>query len=498
MAADIFDDAPEMELPPLTHSFNAGQQKAFDELIAFIDSPKRRILLEGWAGTGKTFTINRVVEYLKGRYAGFNIGMTAPTHKAVRQLKKHSDMPDKLDFGTIHSFLGLKEVLKPDPKNPTNMIVKYEYEWDAKKARKIDGIDLLIIDESSMLGDELYEHIDDAMRSRSDLKVIFMGDSLQIPPVGKKQETGTADAIPFVPEQRASRGIEYVVLSEIVRQKHDNPIIAYSAAIREQFNKQKIDFPVPPPTDNGIEILPRALPALRDLFLRYFDSDEFRADPDYMKVIAWRNETVNYFNREIRLIIHKAETLPKILVGEKMVMDKPLLNGEKIIIPNNEEIDILSAEVTEHTIHYLYLEPKSAFKKAVDVFEEPATQRELTVKVYACMARIPDGRTYAIRILHEDSEEELKQVKETLSLAAKKHPDKFDRAEMWKQFFKLGKQFAEVKYNYCLTAHKSQGSTYDYCISMEWDIDLNRDINERNRIKYVAATRARNKLFIVK
>jgi len=74
----------------------------------------------------------------------------------------------------------------------------------------------------------------------------------------------------------------------------------------------------------------------------------------------------------------------------------------------------------------------------------------------------------------------------------------FDRKEMWKQFYALEKPFANVNYNYCITAHKAQGSTYNYCISMEWDIDQNRSIPERNRIRYVAATRARNKLFVVR
>lgn len=33
---------------------------------------------------------------------------------------------------------------------------------------------------------------------------------------------------------------------------------------------------------------------------------------------------------------------------------------------------------------------------------------------------------------------------------------------------------------------------------IEWDLEMNRNIEERNRIRYVAATRARNLLYIIK
>jgi ATP-dependent exoDNAse (exonuclease V) alpha subunit len=59
-------------------------------------------------------------------------------------------------------------------------------------------------------------------------------------------------------------------------------------------------------------------------------------------------------------------------------------------------------------------------------------------------------------------------------------------------------KLAQVKYNYAITAHKSQGSTYENVIVIEPDIDANSKIVERNRIKYVAYTRAKSLLFIVK
>jgi ATP-dependent exoDNAse (exonuclease V) alpha subunit len=80
------------------------------------------------------------------------------------------------------------------------------------------------------------------------------------------------------------------------------------------------------------------------------------------------------------------------------------------------------------------------------------------------------------------------------------------RNKLWVAYFKVDRVFAAVKHNYALTCHKSQGSTYENCMMIDWDINMNikmqggKDIKleERNRIKYVAATRAKQKLFIVK
>jgi len=47
----------------------------------------------------------------------------------------------------------------------------------------------------------------------------------------------------------------------------------------------------------------------------------------------------------------------------------------------------------------------------------------------------------------------------------------------------------DMDYGYCLTAHKSQGSTYTHAFVMENDINQNWLIKERNQIKYVALTR---------
>jgi len=47
----------------------------------------------------------------------------------------------------------------------------------------------------------------------------------------------------------------------------------------------------------------------------------------------------------------------------------------------------------------------------------------------------------------------------------------------------------DLDYGYALTAHKSQGSTYQHVMIIENDMNLNPKTKERNQIKYVALTR---------
>lgn len=489
-------------------NFNQGQQAALDFFVPFMlerYSSKRLALLEGPAGTGKTFITNRIIEAARAQNPALNIGMTAPTHKAVRQLKKHSELKDVLDFGTIHSYLSLKEKQVENPRKKGEMIIVYEPEWNPDNGRKVDTLDVLIIDESSMLGDVLYGHIEDAYRSNKNLKVIFIGDGIQIPPVKEKhldkKDQANKLAIPFVPEQRRSRGIEHIKLEEIVRQGAGNPIIEYATAIRHQYKNQAINHEFVPSSDpeKGIELIPRKLEALREVFTKYFDTDAFRKDPDYVKVVAWRNDTVKYFNREIRLLLNKATELPFVIKGDKLIMDKPLIKGDKVLIPNNEELDIVDVEIVNVPVKYRIIDRKNAFEQLESDEEEPGVKvYEQNFKTYKATAVDTLKRTFVINIIHEEDEAQFESLRQKIASKAKNAEDMFDRKTMWKQFFDLDKPFAKVKHNYCLTAHKAQGSTYDYCISMEWDINVDFDIEERNRIKYVAATRPRNKLFIIR
>lgn len=498
----------EQPVPAKVFTLNPGQQRVHDWLVDFIihkDHEFNKVLLDAHAGYGKTFVINRAIETVRKTHPGIAFGMTAPTHKAVRQLKKHSELKDSLDFGTIHRYLVLKEVQKVDPKDSRKMYIDYEPDFNPDRVKPIDEIDVLILDETSMLSHVLYGYLDDYARSRGNtLKIIFLGDPLQIPPVRANNEPYDpllSLAIPFSAAQRSSRKIAHLTLDEPVRQSLDNPIFAYATAIREQYKNQAINHVFSHTEERGVEVLPRSKAPLELLFAKYFCTEEFKADPDFAKVVSWRNDSVGFFNDMIRKLIYGEEKLPRIMMGEKLVMNKPVLGkGNIVVIANNEELEVTSISEVTVPVKYKLIERKNAMQQAASdgISDTGIKLCSEDFKVYRCGVVNMDKRLFMIDILHEDDMQRFEDLRKELETKAKRTPDMFDRKEMWKQFFALDKPFANVNYNYCITAHKAQGSTYEYCISMEWDIDVNWVIEERNRIKYVAATRARNKLFIVK
>lgn len=482
---------------------NEGQTAVFRRLYHFcLESDKFKwITLEGIAGSGKTFVLNRVIEAVKATNPNISIGMTAPTHKAVRVLRNHSEMKNRLDFGTIHSFLGLKQ--KHDEKTGK---VTFEPEFGSERERKIDTIQVLIVDETSMLQDDLFGYIEDEVRS-GHLKVIFMGDPLQIPPVGKKKQTGENNAIPFMKSRQEAHKIDLVSLTEPQRQAANSPIILYATAIRHQGKRQFPEFEFKEEYKDHLEkIAPRGnLPLLHKLFEEYFGSPEFEADPDYVKVIAWQNKTVNYFNHEIRLLLNKKymednnlDTLPSIIVGDRLVLDQPLIVGKKIIMQNNEEVRVVECEIVEEGIDYRLIREGNSFKKMSGEDEDKQHLRTWDAKFYKVVLKDEEGKVTRTKIIHEDVFEEFKDIRERLATAAKESRESFNRKTNWQQFFRLEKMFCWVKHNYCLTAHKAQGSTYKYCFVMGWDIYMNKlDLEERNRIMYVGATRPTEKLWVI-
>lgn len=469
------------------YKLNKDQQNALDWLVDFClgKHENRMVLLSGYAGTGKTFTVNRAVEAVRGTHPHHNFGMTAPTHKAVRVLKKHSDLRDLLDFGTIHSFLGLKQSINNKGE------VEYKPDFNSKFERRIDGINTLILDEASMLDDKLMDFLLTELRSNKRLRIIFMGDEKQIPPVGKKQETGESNAIPFLPERQKSHGIHVLELTEPQRQAKGSQIISYATAIREQHLHQKIVYAFPDSKEE-LEVLPTNLNVLREVFKQYFCTEAFRQDADYVKVIAWRNDTVDYFNREIRLLIHNTTTLPRIINEECLIMDAPLIRDREIIFTNNEEVITSQVKVVDKILKY------KVYPFQLRDTDPDIIKKEVIVRAYSVMLTDLAGKSEHALIIHEDSVKEFEEVRSELSKAANSCSDHYNKKDLWKQFYTIAENFAWVKYNYAITAHKSQGSSYDYCISCEFDMEFNRDIEERNRIRYVAATRARNKLYIVK
>jgi hypothetical protein len=188
----------------LSENLNEGQKNAFNIMIDFIENHKKTIdvdefslditvqpttsrtidalVLKGYAGTGKTFLVKRVIEYMIQLYDNKSVAIAAPTNKAVKVLYNNSvagnskenymfedifDGDARLLYSTVHKLLGLKEVINDN--GDQNFIV------DKHNLCELASYDCLLVDEVSMLDDKV---CNDIMNFSDRLPIIFLGERL--------------------------------------------------------------------------------------------------------------------------------------------------------------------------------------------------------------------------------------------------------------------------------------------------------------------------------
>ena len=176
---------------------NEKQLEAFN-----VVKNKQNLFLSGSAGTGKSFTIKKIVEYLENH--NINYGLTALTGCAASLINGQ----------TIHSYLllGIDKTLK-DIYN--DLSKKY-----IAKLKSLRSLNTLIIDEVSMMSNELIELIDELFKMIKSnilpfggIQVILVGDFHQLPPIKGNYcfTSPTWDAL----------NMNNIILTELIRQKDD-------------------------------------------------------------------------------------------------------------------------------------------------------------------------------------------------------------------------------------------------------------------------------------
>jgi hypothetical protein len=306
---------------------------------------------------------------------------------------------------------------------------------------------------------------------------------------------GRPDCIPFREELADGYRIKTLDLKQIMRQKEGNAIIDSSVIIRKDLYSDKIALDnktKPNEAGEGIEFLNLNLPDTRkgfsDILRQYFVTDEFKKDSEYAKIIAWRNKTVATMNGIIRKTIYGDESeKAKILIGEKLIANNPVIEDSTVILNTNDEFTVERYTIKTENPRFIVSDHPDA---------EPM---EVSLKYYETEVSYLDDDDDLVKvwisILHEDSESEFQKVANIMKLRAiqKKGKDK-----SWVIYYNFLRRYADVNFAYAISCHKSQGSTYNTTFVLEDDIDMNWNIVERNRIKYTAYTRASKKLYVLK
>lgn len=154
------------------------QREICDNIILWMKGRwKDYITIGGYAGTGKTFLISQIRNYIHDQFSKISVGFVAFTGKASFALRNRLQEENSIfnydTCGTIHSLIYKPEV--EWNKKEKRMIIK---RWIRKSIDEINN-DLIIVDEASMVSSKIWNDL----RSY-DIPIIAVGDHGQLPPIG--------------------------------------------------------------------------------------------------------------------------------------------------------------------------------------------------------------------------------------------------------------------------------------------------------------------------
>ena len=211
------------------------QEEAMEQLSLFVHYSHKPALfvLKGYAGTGKTTLISTFINWLPK--LGLKSVLTAPTGRAAKVLSNYSD---KLAF-TIHKQIYYHS-------NVEGSIL-----FTIQKNKYADTI--FIVDEASMISNSggigssfisqkrtLLDDLIDYVYSGKNCRLIFVGDTAQLPPVGSSESP--ALDIDYIAARFPVKVTE-IILNQVTRQAKGSGILYNATHLRNILNEAKDFFP---------------------------------------------------------------------------------------------------------------------------------------------------------------------------------------------------------------------------------------------------------------
>ncbi len=207
------------------------QKEVFVLLERFLPmgSGNECFLLKGYAGTGKTTLISALVKILPR--VKLKSVLLAPTGRAAKVISSYSGRKAY----TIHKRIYRKKVAASP-------------EMNFVLADNPAENTVFIVDEASMISDHSHEYsrkslLQDLMRyvyNGKNCKLMLVGDTAQLPPVGTDQSPALEAA--FL-ERNFGLIIFGYELTDVVRQEKESGILFNATALRELIRRNKADFP---------------------------------------------------------------------------------------------------------------------------------------------------------------------------------------------------------------------------------------------------------------
>ena len=470
------------------HALTPQQQQAFTAVQAFLASDDDCFVLQGSAGTGKSTLISTIVKHLKE--LNKEIKLMAPTGRAARVLGRIT----RQKVVTVHSAIYQHSDVESD--DDSHLQYHFSLRHDCPEQA------VIVVDEASMLGNapsvdyasEAFlafgsgELLTDLMTYagllallKSGVKIIFVGDNSQLPPIG---ETTSIALAPALLQQQFGLKCQHSELTEVVRQAAESPILKQAHILRQALSQQQFRRLTWQAPNENFNVPPEA------------EAIALKAQNPYgnkVILLAHTNRRVNELNEQVRAYLWQQAHAPLQINDILMVCCNHflsgLMNGDMVKVvaiatqAEYKKISLPSRKLLKNiVVHLLFRKITVRFR---DANEDAQSIDTLILESFLTGKRgslLPEEQQALAYDFHQRMKEQNINKKSPAYLEAI-HKD-------------LYMNVLQVKYGYALTCHKAQGGEWETAI-----IDLEGRFWRKNedsyRWMYTVITRARQRLWFI-
>ena len=443
---------------------NSTQKEAVGLLSSFLFNTDDRgvFVLKGYAGTGKSNLISALTMALPT--IRWRSVLLAPTGRAAKVLSYYAKRPAQ----TIH-----KKIFRKIQNGDGSVYFAL--------AENLHRRSVFIIDEASMIGtnkseavyeNSLLDNLFEYVYSGQDCKIILVGDTAQLPPVGSNESYALNENYL---KSAFHINVSSFEMKDVARQKTDSGVLAVATDIRDAIGSNPFVLPkivcnkdVQRLSGEDLEF------ALNDAIGKYGE--------DEVVIICRSNKTSNLYNRHYRNRIKYFEE--DLCVGDKIMVVKNNYfwleeNAETAFIANGDTAEIVRISKREDCYGFSFCD---CIIRLSDYPNLPEMQvKIMTSALYTdspALNETEQRRLYE-EVMADMTDEPLKHVRMAY---LKKSP-----------YYNA----LQVKFKYAITCHKSQGGQWPF-VFIDMGFVKVEDLNDNfYRWLYTAITRAREKVVLV-
>ncbi len=423
------------------------------------------LVVNGYAGTGKTSLTSALVKALQG--IGIRTVLLAPTGRAAKVFTAYSGH----GASTIHHHI--YQSRRFDPEAMSFSLKRNNFKNT-----------LFIVDEASMISNMRGENavfgtgclLDDLITyvySGEHCRLILLGDVAQLPPVGY------SDSPALSPQELRHYGltVHYYTLTQVARQRSESGILANATAIRNIISSGHLEPPVIHATRYAdVEVITGEF--LAETIENCYNADGM----DETIIVTRSNKRAVMFNQGVR--------------GRVLCMESELEAGDMLLVAKNnyfwvdetdDRMDFIANGDVAVVKHLGSTTELYGFRFADVTLEFPDYRREIDAKII-------------LDTLYSDtpalSREQSERLYRQVMLDYADIPRKAERFKKLKAdpFFNA----LQVKFSYSVTCHKAQGGQWkNVFIDMGYLPEEAYENVDFYRWLYTSFTRAYGKIYLL-